>query len=256
MRRCALLLPAAVGVGAVGAALVGSGQSPSPSRPASEAAPATRPETAPAAFVEFRTADGHSLRGREYGIGGRWVILVHDEDQDSRAWGSLVRKLSTRGFRVLAFDRRGYGASEGPRNSRRAAADVSAALRFARSRGASGLYVVSAGAGASAALVAAKAHRLRALIALSPRPARGPAIGPIPPETRAPKLIIVGALDERAGKAADAVFRRSVGWVVLNSPPVVVQGTALLQSSWGDHVREQIFAFLEDYFDPPPESPQ
>jgi pimeloyl-ACP methyl ester carboxylesterase len=186
------------------------------------------------------------LRGYEYGIGSRWVVLVHDESHDSRGWGSLAGKLSRRGFRVLAFDLRGHGRSDGPTNALRASADVSGALRFARSRGAHGLYVVGAGSGASAALVAANGFTVRALVALSPRPSRRNGRR-VPAETRAPKLIIVGSLDERAGQDADAVFRRSIGWVLLKSPPVSVQGTALLRSSWADHVHEQIFAFLDDY---------
>lgn len=176
------------------------------------------------------------------------MILVHDEGQDSAAWSALVGELSGQGFRVLAFDLRGYGASDGPRNAGQAPADVSAALSFARSQGASSLYLVGAGAGANAALIAARAYSVAAAVVLSPR--AGPSGAPrgTVEETRAPKLIIAGSLDDPAAAQAAEVFRRSIGWAVLDSTPVKAQGTDLLRSAWGEQVRGNIVAFLLDYF--------
>jgi pimeloyl-ACP methyl ester carboxylesterase len=146
------------------------------------------------------------------------------------------------------FDLSGQGVSDAPRSARRTRGDISAALGFARSQGARRLFLIAAGASAGAALVAANDYpSVRALIALSPRPSLPDGRRSLLPETRAPKLIIVGSLDDRAAKDADAVFRRSIGWTVVVSPPVRVQGTGLLASSWADHVRERIVAFLWDY---------
>lgn len=212
---------------------------PSPGR-------ATAPTSPPAAQstpVEFSSAGGLRLRGRQYGAGASWVILVHDEGQDSRAWRGLPRQLSAQGFRALVFDLRGYGASDGSRDARRARLDVAAALGFARSRGARRLCVIGAGVGAGAALVAARTYPIRAFVALSPRRSGRDN----PEQTRAPKLIFVGSLDDRAAAEADDVFRRSIGFATMNSTPVDVQGTELLRSSWGDDVRELIVIFLRDY---------
>src|SRR5919197_111664 len=116
----------------------------------------------------------------------------------------------------------------------------------ARGRGASRLFVVAAGRGATAALAASKGFGIRALVALSPRVEGTERNAPPPEETRAPKLIIVGSLDDGAAADAETVFHRSIGWALLNSTPVTEQGTALLSSSWGTNVREQITAFLLD----------
>lgn len=152
-------------------------------------------------------------------------------------------QLSRQGFRALAFDLRGYGASDGPRDVSRVRADVAAALRFARSRGARQLYVIGAGIGAGEAVVAAENYPIRAFVALSPRASRRAGLE----QTRAPKLIFVGSLDDRAAARADEFFRRSIGFATLNSTPVDAQGTDLLGSSWGAEVRELIVLFLQDY---------
>lgn len=206
--------------------------------------------------VEFLRADHGLLRGRVYGAGKGWVVLVHDEGQDSRAWRGLTADLSGQGLSVLLFDLSGHGASGGPRSARRTPGDISAALRFALSHGARHLYLIAAGGSASVALVeASRFPAIRALVALSPSPT---AIGSPSslPETRAPKLIVVGSLDDRAARNADVVFRRSIGWVVVTSPPVRVQGTDLLASVWGDDVRQSIVGFLRDYFVSRPSLPR
>lgn len=224
----ALAFPLALAIGVIG---------PAPTTTAVSRAGAQ------SADVEFPSAGGLHLRGRQYGRGARWVILVHDEGEDSQAWRGLPGQLSARGLHVLAFDLRGYGASDGPRDARRVRADVAAALRFARSRGAGHLYVIGAGIGAGEALVAGTNYPIRAFVALSPRLSRSHSVR----QTRAPKLIFVGSLDDLAAAQADAFFRRSIGFATLNSTPVAVQGTALLRSSWGAEVRELIGLFLRDY---------
>jgi pimeloyl-ACP methyl ester carboxylesterase len=233
---------------AFGVAGCGGSASRSPSAPEGSASD-NETRAVPSVPVEFRAADGRRLRGRAYGGGERWVILVHDEGQDARAWSGITGDLSAQGFRALAFDLSGHGASDGSPSPSRMRGDISAALGFARSQGARRLYVIAAGAGASAALVAASDYpAVQALIALSPRPSLPGGSRSVLPETRAPKLIIVGSLDERASENADAVFRRSIGWTVVTSTPVRDQGTDLLGSAWGDQVRERIVAFLRDYF--------
>jgi alpha-beta hydrolase superfamily lysophospholipase len=197
--------------------------------------------------VEFRASDGLTLRGQQRGDGERWAVLVHDEGGDLDAWKALVGMLSKAGLCVLSFDLRGHGASDDPWEPARSPDDVLAALDYADSGGARTLYLIGAGAGATAALAAAGSREVRALVALSPR-ADLPGLAPDAiRKTSAPRLILVGKGDPRAAGEADDVFRRSIGWAVVAAVPVEVQGTCLLASSWGTHVREHIAAFLRDY---------
>ena len=197
--------------------------------------------------VEFPSSNGLILRGHLYGSGERWAVLIHDEGQDLDAWQPLVAELQAIGLSVLLFDLRGHGASDDPWNADEAPADVDAALRFAKTRGATSTYVIGAGAGATAGLAAAGARDVRALVALSPRAVLGSLPRDVIRDTRAPKLIMMGALDSLSAEQADDVYRRSIGWSVLESVPVRDQGTGLLASAWGGHAREHIAAFLRDY---------
>jgi pimeloyl-ACP methyl ester carboxylesterase len=174
-------------------------------------------------------------------------VLVHDEGRDCDSWRDLVVPLAGLGLRVLTFDLRGHGASDDPWEPSRAPADVLAALRFAKSQSARSLVLVGAGAGATAALVAAGGHDVRALVLLSPR-AGLEGVGPdAVRESNAPKLIVVGGHGTGAPEAAAELYRRTIGWGLLESPPVEEQGTDLIASAWGEHVVEHMAAFLRDY---------
>jgi alpha-beta hydrolase superfamily lysophospholipase len=201
----------------------------------------------PARPVEFVAADGLVLRGQRYGKGERWAVLVHDEGQDLDAWRSLVADLCALGLCALGFDLRGHGASDDPWDPEQASSDVLAALRFAGSQGADSLYLLGAGLGATAALAAAGRHEVRAIVAFSPRRELPGIRADALREARAPKLLVVGGLDPAAAAEAEEVHRRSIGWAVLQSPPVEAQGTGLLASEWGEQVAEHTLLFLRDY---------
>ena len=48
------------------------------------------------------------------GGGGRPVVLIHGWPLSSQAWQSQVPALRAAGYRVVAYDRRGFGRSDGP----------------------------------------------------------------------------------------------------------------------------------------------
>ncbi len=55
--------------------------------------------------------DGRNLYCEVHGDRGPWVVLLHHGLGSTRAWGSQIPALVTAGFRVLAYDRWGYGQS-------------------------------------------------------------------------------------------------------------------------------------------------
>jgi hypothetical protein len=198
--------------------------------------------------VEIHASEGPVLRGERCGDESeRWAVLIHEEGRDLDAWRGLVGPLVGLGVCVLAIDLPGHGASDDPWEPRRLPDQVRAALRLAESEGARTLCLIGAGAGATAALVAAGEHEVQAIVALSPR-VRLDGVDPEAiRETTAPKLIFVGGHDPVAAREASDVHRRSVGWGVLQSVPATSQGTALLESEWGGQVVETTVAFLRDY---------
>ena len=56
---------------------------------------------------------------REHGSGSRVVVLIHGLLMDSRMFAKLAPTLADRGFRVLAVDMLGHGASEQPHDMTR-----------------------------------------------------------------------------------------------------------------------------------------
>ena len=94
-------------------------------------------------------------------------MLVHDEGEDLDAWRPLVGDLIGLGLCVLSFDLRGHGASDDPWEPRRAPSDVLAAVRFARTEGARRVYLLGAGAGATAALAAGGTRKVDAIVLYS-----------------------------------------------------------------------------------------
>ena len=64
--------------------------------------------------VSFSTSDGGLVFGTLYGTGNRGVVLAHGGRFNQESWAKQARVLEMAGFRVLAFDFRGYGQSRGP----------------------------------------------------------------------------------------------------------------------------------------------
>ena len=198
--------------------------------------------------IEIHTCESRALRGHLWRGGGHWAILVHDEGEDLDAWTPLVGELSADGLSVLAVDLAGHGASDDPWKPSLAPSDVAATMRFARNEGARSVFLIGAGAGATAALVAAVEVEPQAIVALSPRAALDGIDPEAIRESSAPKLFVVGGRDRSALAHTVDVYRRAIGWGVVEQPPVREQGTDLLASAWAEQVREKILAFLRDYF--------
>jgi len=110
--------------------------------------------------VRFRAIDGVRLIGVELGSGPRGVVLAHQgyAPPNLCSWMPYGRTLARAGYRVLAFDQRGFGSSGEPSDWRRANQvdfDVLGAIRTLRARGARSIVLGGASLGAAAVLSAA-----------------------------------------------------------------------------------------------------
>jgi dienelactone hydrolase len=198
--------------------------------------------------VEIHISERLVLRGERYGEEGeRWAILVHEEGRDLDGWRRVVGSIVELGLTALAFDLPGHGASTGSWEPGRLPEQLVRVFEWAESQGARSLSVLGAGAGATAAVVAAGEHEVAAIVALSPRSE----LEGVPPEalreTNAPKLILAGSRDPARAEEAAELYRSAIGWGVLQTPPVAEQGTYLLESEYAEHVVEATVGFLRDY---------
>lgn len=105
--------------------------------------------------VSFRTVDGWTIHADRYGSGEHAVVLVHGGRFTKESWSPQARLLVQAGFRVLAIDMRGFGASRaGPPSldpGFGSPLDVLAGVRHLREEGARTISVIGASMGADAA---------------------------------------------------------------------------------------------------------
>lgn len=113
-------------------------------------------------IVRFTSFDRVRLIGVEVGSGPRAVILAHQggggEGPWLCAWMRYARQLALQGYRVLAFDHRGFGSSGRTSHLSRISRvdfDVLAAIQVMRRRGAQQIVLAGASLGGAAVLSAA-----------------------------------------------------------------------------------------------------
>ena len=123
--------------------------------------------------VSFPTGDKGLIHADLYGKGDRGVVLAHGGRFNKESWKKQAETLEKAGFRVLAFDFRGYGESRGPGQSDPFSAplhlDVLAAVRYLRKTGAKTVSIIGGsmgGSAAGAASVEAEPHEVDRLVFL------------------------------------------------------------------------------------------
>lgn len=149
--------------------------------------------------ISFTTEDQGVIYADLYGKGERGVVLAHGGRFTKESWQPQAESLAKAGFRVLAFDFRGFGRSHGPGDSDLYTApmklDVLAAVRYLRSTGAKSVAVVGASFGGSAAVdacIASEPGEIDRLVLLAAE-SDGPA-----DKIKIPLLLIV-AQDDTSG---------------------------------------------------------
>jgi len=199
--------------------------------------------------VSFATQDGGLIYADVYGTGDRGVVLAHGGQFKKESWDKQARVLAANGFRVLAFDFRGFGQSRGPGQADLFTApvylDVLAAVRYLRKSGAKTVSLVGGSFGGEAAAnaaIQAEPGEIDRVVLL----AAGP--GDQPEKFKVPKLLIIARDD--ANDDGPRLPKIRVEWEKVPEPKelIVLEGSAhaqfLFQTDQGDRVMREILRFL------------
>jgi pimeloyl-ACP methyl ester carboxylesterase len=209
--------------------------------------------------VSFTTEDNGVLYADLYGQGDRGVVLAHGGRFTKESWQPQAQSLAKAGFRVLAFDFRGFGKSHGPGDSDMytapVALDVLAAVRYLRKNGVKTVSVMGGSFGGSAAAdasVRSQPGEIDRLILLAAK-GNGPA-----ERIKSPLLILVAPDD-----ADEEGLRlpRIRDWFDKAPQPkelIVLDGSAhaqfLFQADPANRVMKEVLRFLAGR-ELPPEKP-
>jgi pimeloyl-ACP methyl ester carboxylesterase len=200
--------------------------------------------------IAFPTGDGGRIHADLYGRGTRGVVLAHGGRFDKGSWARQARQLEEAGYRVLAIDFRGYGASTGPGQEDPLAAplhlDVLGAVRYLRTIGVETVALVGGSMGGTAAAdaaIAAEPGEINAVVILAAT-SKGP-----PEEIKGRKLFVVAQGDTTAAgvprlEAIQHQFSRAADPKEL----LVLDGAAhsqfLFESDQGERLMRELLRFL------------
>jgi pimeloyl-ACP methyl ester carboxylesterase len=202
--------------------------------------------------VSFPTQDGGLIFADVYGAGDRGVVLAHGGQFNKESWEKQARILAANGFRVLAFDFRGFGQSRGPGQADLFTApvqlDVLAAVRYLRKSGAKTVSVVGGSFGGSAAAdaaIQADPGEIDRVVLL----AAGP--GSQPEKFCVPKLLIIARDD--ANDDGPRLPKIRAEWQKVPEPKelIILDGSAhaqfLFETDQGDRVMREMLRFLSTH---------
>lgn len=190
--------------------------------------------------VTFSTLDEVSLRGETIGDKGPAIVLVHEAGGDLDGWGAAPGQLAGEGFRILAFDLRGHGASDGDPARAHLATDVEAAIGTAGSSG-DAVIVVSAGDAAAGAIAASTRAKAAGIVLISPSFAD--TSPELPERVVLPSLAIIDRTSAEWLPQVRAIQAALLGWRMVVHAGTDDSGSAMLGGAWGLHAHEHIRAF-------------
>lgn len=196
--------------------------------------------------LSISTQDGGTIYADLYGKGERGVVLAHGGRFTKESWELQAQVLANAGFRVLAFDFRGFGQS--PRQPKDASPhlDVLTAVRYLRKMGAKTVAVIggSFGGGAAAdATIAAAPGEIDRLVLI------GTGGGDGPTEKLKGRLLFIVGRDDTSG---DGLRLPGILAKYEKAPPpkklVLMESSAhaqfLFATKHGDQVMREILNFL------------
>ena len=201
--------------------------------------------------VSFKTDDGGVIFADVYGSGDRGVVLAHGGRFNKESWKPQAQQLAAAGFRVLAIDFRGYGASHGPGDKDFFHApfqlDVLAAVRYLRAAGAKSVSVVGGSFGGSAAgdaSIASQPGEIERIVMLGGAP-NGPA-----EKLKSASLFIVARDDANDDGPRLPGIRRQFEKAPEPKKLIVLDGSAhaqfLFQTDQAERVIQEILQFLNE----------
>ncbi len=158
--------------------------------------------------VRFDTSDGLTLTGRLFGRGKVGVTLAHMFPADASSWYPAARRLARAGYMAVAFNFRGYAASQGGKEIGKTPRDIDAATRFLKRSGARDVVFAGASMGGTASLVAAEQLGALAIVSVSaPLRFMGLDAPAIAGRVQRPVLLIAARGDGPAFAAAEELER-------------------------------------------------
>ena len=212
---------------------------------ASASASVTAPER-----VTFPTSDGGLLVGDVYGKGARGLVLAHGGRFNKESWAKQAEAFAAAGFRVLAFDFRGYGESRGPGQAAPMDApldlDVLAAVRYLRESGAKSIAIVGGSMGGAAganAAVRANPGDIEAIVLLGSDGGRSP-------EKVPGRKLVIATKDDADGSGTLRLPKIRASYEKMTPPKeiLVLEGSAhaqyLFATPEADRVLGKILEFL------------
>ena len=195
-----------------------------------------------------RTGDGVDLYSIDVGSGSTAIVLVHESPADLCGWLPYIPSLTAAGFRVLAFDLRGFADSTLPPKvpARGYDRDLAAMVARARTDGAKRVFLMGASYGGAVSLAYAPRLRIDGVVSLSGETylpsAQANALASAP-RLRVP-LLIVGSRHDRYLPVKDALglLRRAAtkdkrtafypggwhGWSIVETAPYAASARALI----------------------------
>ena len=199
--------------------------------------------------LSIPTSDGGALAADLYGKGDHGVVLAHGGRFNKESWSKQARELQAAGFRVLAFDFRGYGQSKGPGQKDVFTAplhlDVLAAVRYLHTTGSKTVSVVGGSLGGGAAgdaSIASQPYEIDRIVFLAASP-NGPA-----EKLKSRSLFIVARDDANADGPRLPEIRRKYENAPQPKEMIILDGTAhaqfLFQTDQAGRVMKEIIRFL------------
>lgn len=194
-------------------------------------------------MITFKTEDGVTLEGRLFGSGSEFVVLAHMRPATMDSWFSFAESLASEGYSALAFNFRGYGASDG--KGFQVDTDVVAAVDHARSLGAEKVFVIGASMGGTGAVAAAAVRPVGAVVTLS-APARFEGVDAVAAAANVtvPILLIAGEDNPPYGEEAEQIAAAAAGPTDVRIVPSSAHGTNLL-SDMGDPIKNLILNWFK-----------